>query len=396
MKKLSVRTWLLLLFFINSGLAIANDFNDGLKAYQSSDFKTALLVWTPLAEQGDADAQRYLGYMYHLGKGVQANIETSVKWYTLAAEQVHSNEQIVMPQPAATPTIDIINYGKFKTSDLEAWTRAGTAHLSDWQADTLGVTWDVGRQTRERFSNDYPFSKHKVMLTDQQHDQISDQIEQWIWASSCIDDDYRAAENQEGLKNINLWMRGGASVASAPDPCYDKRMVLIARTPDQDKNTFQQIWLHEFYHAHSNYLQNYCVDIWDPNLDEKLDAFEVGRWFGEATAQYFAIMVSAQLRGIKDPISDMLGRAKQQSQREGTDLFADLAGNSAVALRLLIERGNIPNLEADVMSGAVFHSCDWKDQWAFGSNEEHRFAINNWHQIKQSGGKWMFKSKALK
>ena len=38
-------------------VAIAQDFNKGLKAAQSGDFQTALQEWRPLAEQGDASAQ---------------------------------------------------------------------------------------------------------------------------------------------------------------------------------------------------------------------------------------------------------------------------------------------------------------------------------------------------
>ena len=36
-----------------SGLAVAADFNKGLKTYQSGDFKTALAEFTPLAQQGN-------------------------------------------------------------------------------------------------------------------------------------------------------------------------------------------------------------------------------------------------------------------------------------------------------------------------------------------------------
>lgn len=301
----------------------------------------------------------------------------------------------VAPSTADEPSIEVISYGKLNAQDVESWTRAAAEYLSDWQADTLGVTWDVGRQTRERFSRDFGFSKHKVLLSKEQNEQLLGAIEKWMFESECLQDEYRAMENRHGLRDISLWVRGGASVATAPDPCYDRRMILLARTPDQDEKLAQKIWLHEFYHAHSNYLQNHCVDPRDPQADRKLDAFEPGRWFAEATAEYFAIMVSGQLQGIKDPVGNMLKNAKSRARSEGTDLFSDLAANSAVALRLLIERGNYPNLEADAMSGAIFHSCDWKDEWNLRDNPEARYAVNNWYQIQQYGNKWSFKKKAL-
>ena len=40
-----------------------------------------------LAEQGDADAQFLLGFMYAYGKGVAQDFAKAVKWYRKAAEQ---------------------------------------------------------------------------------------------------------------------------------------------------------------------------------------------------------------------------------------------------------------------------------------------------------------------
>jgi len=63
------------------------DFNKGLLAYNNGDYATALKEWTPLAEQGDAQAQNNLALMYDFGEGVLQDYQTAVKWYTLAAEQ---------------------------------------------------------------------------------------------------------------------------------------------------------------------------------------------------------------------------------------------------------------------------------------------------------------------
>jgi TPR repeat protein len=54
---------------------------------QTTGLSTALREWTPLAEQGDAVAQSYLGWMYDKGKGVTQDYKTVVKWYRLAAEK---------------------------------------------------------------------------------------------------------------------------------------------------------------------------------------------------------------------------------------------------------------------------------------------------------------------
>ena len=73
--------------------AWAGDFEEGFAAAQKGDFATALRLWKPLAEQGNADAQFNFGVMYANGKGVAQDYKKAVKWYTLAAEQGDASAQ---------------------------------------------------------------------------------------------------------------------------------------------------------------------------------------------------------------------------------------------------------------------------------------------------------------
>ena len=85
---------LLLMVMVGVGhVAIAGDLEDGVAAAQKGDFSTALRLWTPLAERGNADAQYNLGDMYFEGQGVAQDYNTAVKWYTLAAEQGYASAQ---------------------------------------------------------------------------------------------------------------------------------------------------------------------------------------------------------------------------------------------------------------------------------------------------------------
>lgn len=47
----------------------------------------ALVLFRQLAERGNADAQRCLGWMYHSGRGVPRDLEQAAFWYCRAAEQ---------------------------------------------------------------------------------------------------------------------------------------------------------------------------------------------------------------------------------------------------------------------------------------------------------------------
>ena len=69
------------------GVAIAQDYDAGLKAAQAGDFQTALKEWKPLADQGDAYAQNNLGLMYADGEGVPEDDAEAARWLRLAADQ---------------------------------------------------------------------------------------------------------------------------------------------------------------------------------------------------------------------------------------------------------------------------------------------------------------------
>ena len=56
-------------------------------AYDRADYKTALTVWMPSAEAGDAEAQANVGEIFERGLGAQANYEAAIIWYKKAAEQ---------------------------------------------------------------------------------------------------------------------------------------------------------------------------------------------------------------------------------------------------------------------------------------------------------------------
>ena len=95
MKNLTLTISLILAVLLGSaGTSWGADFDKGYEAYYSGDFATALQEFMPLAEQGNADAQYYLGLMYEYGKGVPKDDKTAMKWWTLAAEQGNADAQI--------------------------------------------------------------------------------------------------------------------------------------------------------------------------------------------------------------------------------------------------------------------------------------------------------------
>ena len=68
-------------------VAAAGPIEEAKSAYGRSDYALAERLFRPLAEQGDAKAQFYLGWVYYMGQRVPQDAQEAVKWYRKAAEQ---------------------------------------------------------------------------------------------------------------------------------------------------------------------------------------------------------------------------------------------------------------------------------------------------------------------
>jgi TPR repeat protein len=63
------------------------DYNLGTKAFQTKNYQLAMTWLRPLAEQGHAGAQSFVGYMFEYGHGVPRDYREAARWYQLAATQ---------------------------------------------------------------------------------------------------------------------------------------------------------------------------------------------------------------------------------------------------------------------------------------------------------------------
>jgi len=63
-------------------------------AYDRANLTTALNIWSPKAQGGDAEAQNYVGEIYEKGLGVEPDYEMAFVWYKKAARQGNSKAQM--------------------------------------------------------------------------------------------------------------------------------------------------------------------------------------------------------------------------------------------------------------------------------------------------------------
>ena len=88
---------LLKIIFLGSLLTGVNsawaNLDDAVQAYLRAEFNKAAMLLRPVAEQGDAQAQTYMGLLYEKGDGVPQDYVEAVKWFRLAAEQGKADAQ---------------------------------------------------------------------------------------------------------------------------------------------------------------------------------------------------------------------------------------------------------------------------------------------------------------
>ena len=70
-----------------------SDYAAGAAAYDAGDYAKARSIWQPLAEKGDAQAQRGMGKLYEKGRGVERDFAEAIKWYRPAAEKGDAESQ---------------------------------------------------------------------------------------------------------------------------------------------------------------------------------------------------------------------------------------------------------------------------------------------------------------
>lgn len=76
-----------------SGPAAAGPLEDGVAAYEHRDYAAAVALWQPLADQGLAGAQFWIGELYRMGWGVPPDSAEAARWLRLAAEQGNADAQ---------------------------------------------------------------------------------------------------------------------------------------------------------------------------------------------------------------------------------------------------------------------------------------------------------------
>jgi len=177
-----------------------DDFSDGYSAYKKGDYKTAMRLWKPLAEQGHANAQYNLGLMYDNGEGVPEDDKQAVKWYRLAAEQGLADAQTNLGLMYDNGQGVIINYTEavrlFNLSARQG-DEYGMYNFARMYKDGKGVEEDkiysymwfnLANEAEHSFSKYERKELSKKMTTKELH--VAHELSQ-----KCLDSNYKDCES---------------------------------------------------------------------------------------------------------------------------------------------------------------------------------------------------------
>ena len=122
------------------GAAIGAGPGAGIEAYKRGDYAAAWAAWGPLASNGDAQAQYYLGHLYAKGEGVDRDPVQALHWFRAAAEQGESYGQFALGY--------VYEHGLGAAPDPAAavrWYRDAAIQGNLAAGNNLGLMYEQGR-----------------------------------------------------------------------------------------------------------------------------------------------------------------------------------------------------------------------------------------------------------
>jgi TPR repeat protein len=105
---------------VTASAAVAGPWEDGMAAYNRGDYLPAIQLFRPLAEQGNAKAQKVLGIMFRKGEGVPKDPVRARMWYSLAAKRGDAGAKTGLREVSQTLTRQEISRADAMANACEA------------------------------------------------------------------------------------------------------------------------------------------------------------------------------------------------------------------------------------------------------------------------------------
>jgi hypothetical protein len=156
--------------FLRPAPAVADAREDGQAAYDRGDYGTALKLWSPLAQKGDPEAEKAVGWLYATGHGVKQDYAQAFKWYKKAAAQGLAEAQFnlgVLYENGIGITKDY--------AEAFTWYQRAAAQQDAAAQDNLGWMCQYGWGTRLNYVEAYKWYSLAARAEDEEERRIAEE-----------------------------------------------------------------------------------------------------------------------------------------------------------------------------------------------------------------------------
>ena len=136
--------------FLGAQPSMADIWDDVVTAHLAGDDAKAFRLALPLARNGEARAQGFIGYLYMFGKGVEKDREQAMKWYQSASEQGDAGAQANL-----CAALSIGNPADLDLDKAAYWCRLSAAQGYDGGLFHLGLLYYFGRGVEQNVLEAY-------------------------------------------------------------------------------------------------------------------------------------------------------------------------------------------------------------------------------------------------
>jgi Sel1 repeat-containing protein len=171
--------------------ALAEPLEDGLSAFQRQNYGAAERLLTPLAEQGNAEAQLTLGLMFTRGLGVERDLDAAIGWFKQAAENPSASQRV---RDDATYNRDFITQKQKELAEAESALQAEQARQK--QATTSTVEPIILRCLNATVDRPNPSAYYAILTVDLEHMKIKMETS-YPGGSGTFDYDIKTANELE-------------------------------------------------------------------------------------------------------------------------------------------------------------------------------------------------------
>lgn len=142
----------------------------GLRWYQQGQYDIARKMWTPLAQNGDCDAEYALGLLYFNGLSVRKNVSTALKWWGRAAEQA---------QPQALNSLGVVySFSRVPYTTLDCRKGCGEPRNLQEAYKWFGLAVKYGPPREVEFA-EKSLSRISLKMTNAKIDKAKSMIDSW-------------------------------------------------------------------------------------------------------------------------------------------------------------------------------------------------------------------------